>query len=461
MDVLKIDKSFNKKRQFFDEGKTKGYEFRKENLIKLKNVIKKYESEIMEALYLDLHKPAFEAFTSEIGILYEEIRYTLKHLKGWMKPKRVHTSFVLHPSSSYLYSEPLGVTLIIGPWNYPFQLLFAPLVGAIAAGNCAILKPSDQTKHISNLVAKIIQETYEDNYISVVQGPGSIIGSHLIQRFPFNHIFFTGSPSVGKKILSMAADTLTPVTLELGGKSPVIVHKDANIDISARKLTWAKFFNAGQTCVCPDYLLIHESIKDVFIEKMIYYIKDFFGENPIESENFARIINKKRYEILENWLHEGTLLIGGQCDKNSLFIAPTIIDQITPESSIMQDEIFGPILPVITYKDINEIVPIIRKNRYPLSLYLYTRNKELEKFVIETFEFGGGCINNGILHLVNPNLPFGGVGNSGMGRYHGKSSFDAFSHKKSILKTKQWIDPPLLYAPYSDGKLKFVRKIFK
>lgn len=461
MDELMIEKSFSMKRNFFDEGKTRSYEFRIENLKKLKEMIKKNEKEILEALYLDLHKPAFEAFTSEIGIMYEEINYTIEHLKTWMKPKKVSTPLVLQPSTSYIYSEPLGVTLIIGPWNYPFQLLLAPLVGAIAAGNCAMIKPSDQTKHTSDLVAKIIAETFAEEYISVVQGPGAMVGPMLIEKFRFDHIFFTGSPSVGKKIAAMASEHLTPVTLELGGKSPVIVDKNVNIDVAAKRLTWAKYFNAGQTCVCPDYLLVHESIKDEFINRMKFYIKEFFGDNPIESENFGRIVNEKRFDVLKAFLDEGNIVIGGESDKISKFISPTIIDRINLDSKIMQEEIFGPILPVMTYGDIKEVVPVIRKNRYPLALYLYTNNKQVEEFIIENIEFGGGCINNGMIHLANSKLPFGGVGNSGMGRYHGIDSYDTFSHKKSIIKTKECLDPSLRYAPYSDKKLNTAKKFFK
>ncbi len=461
MDELKIEKSFKLKRNFFDEGNTRSYEFRIENLIKLREMIKKNEKEILAAIYLDLHKSQFEAFVSEIGITYEEINYAIKHLKKWMKPQKVSTPIVLQPSTSRVYSEPLGVTLIIAPWNYPFYLLFAPLIGAIAAGNCSMIKPSDQTKNTSDLVAKIFGETFQEEYISVVQGPGAMVGPMLIEKFKFNHIFFTGSQYVGKKIASMASQHLTPVTLELGGKSPAIVHSDANIDIAAKRLTWAKYFNSGQTCVCPDYLLVHESIKDELINKMKFYIKEFYGDNPIESESLGRIVNEKRFDVLEGFLHEGNIIVGGQSDKSVLFIAPTIIDGIKPYSKIMQEEIFGPILPVITYRDTKEVVDIIKQNPYPLSLYLYTNNKALEKYIIEKIEFGGGCVNNCMVHIANTKLPFGGVGNSGMGKYHGKDSFDTFSHKKSIIKTSGWLDPSLRYPPYSDKKFKMAKKFYK
>lgn len=456
-----IQELFDIKRKFFDEGKTKSYEFRIEQLNKLKNVIKNNEREILEALYKDLGKPAFEAFTSEIGVMYEEINFAVKNLKTWMKPEKVNTPLVLQPSRSVIYSEPLGVVLIIGPWNYPFQLLLAPLVGAISAGNCAIIKPSDQSKHISDTVKKLIDENFSKEYISVVQGPGAMIGPMLIERFRFDYIFFTGSPSVGKKIAEMAAKHLTPVTLELGGKSPVIVDKDANIDLSAKRLTWAKYFNAGQTCVCPDYLLVHESIKNKFVNRMEHYIKEFFGDDPEKSNNFGRIINKKRFNILSSYLKQGNIITGGQINENSLYIAPTIMDNISFDDKIMGEEIFGPIIPVMTFNNITEVVSIIRKNRYPLAVYLYTNNEKSEKFIIENIEFGGGCINNSMMHLMNSNVPFGGVGFSGMGMYHGKYSFDTFSHKKSIIKTKPYLDQSLRYAPYNDRKMNLAKKFFK
>lgn len=406
-------------------------------------------------------KPVFEAFTSEIGIVYEEINYAIKHLKSWMKPEKVSTPLALQPSTSEIYSEPLGIVLIIGPWNYPFQLILAPLVGAIAAGNCAIIKPSNQAKHVGDLIQKIIEEVFSEEYISVVQGPGSMIGPMLIENFRFDHIFFTGSLTAGKEIASMAAKHLTPVTLELGGKSPAIIHKDANIDLSAKRITWAKYFNAGQTCVCPDYLLVHEGVKDELIHNMKVYINKYYGEDKKASKSFGRIINEKRFDVLEEFLEEGNILIGGEKDRENRFISPTIIDGINLDSKIMKQEIFGPILPIMTYKDIGEVVPIVRQNRYPLALYLFTRDKAIEDFILENIQFGGGCINNGIVHLVNIMLPFGGVCNSGIGSYHGKYSFDLFSHKKSILKTRERLEPDLKYPPYTDKKVNLVKKLFK
>lgn len=465
-DEMKIEKAFQSKREFFDQGNTKKYDFRTEQLKKLKKAINEHESEITKALYQDLHKPEFEAYTAEIGVLYEELDEAIKELKKWMKPKKTGTPLVLHPSSSQIIFEPLGVVLVIGPWNYPFQLLMAPLIGAIAAGNCVMLKPSDQTPHVSNVIASLIEKTFSPEYISVVQGPGAMVGPMLIEKYRFDHIFFTGSPNVGKKIAAMAANHLTPITLELGGKSPVIVDQYANLDVAAKRLVWSKYFNAGQTCVCPDYLLVHESVKDVFTLKLVHYIQKFFGENPMESDSYGRIVNDRRVEtlkgLLESSVAQGAKLItGGRINLEEKYIEPTIIEHVTIISPIMQEEIFGPILPVMTYKTPAEAVEVIRYNRYPLALYLYTENKESIKYFIEQVEFGGGCINNGMIHLVNSKLPFGGVGNSGMGNYHGKYSFDTFSHAKSIVHTRTWLDPNLRYAPYTKSKVNLAKKFMK
>jgi aldehyde dehydrogenase (NAD+) len=461
MTLETIKKSFDMKRDFFDNGWTKSYEFRIEQLKKLKSAIQNNEKEIMEALYLDLHKPEFEAYTSEIGILYEEINEALKHLKSWMKPQKVTTPLVLHPSQSHIYYEPLGIVLIIGPWNYPFQLVLAPLIGAIAAGNCALLKPSDQTPNVSNLVMRMITEIFAEEYISVVQGPGAMVGPMLIDQFRFDHIFFTGSPSVGKEIARMAAAHLTPVTLELGGKSPVIVDQSANLDVAAKRLIWAKFFNAGQTCVCPDYLLVHESVKEAFILKMKETIVDYFGDNPIESDSFGRIVSDRRVEALKKILVSGKIIHGGQVVETQKYIAPTLIDDVSMDDLIMNEEIFGPILPIISYSTLNQALGIIRQNRYPLALYLFTENEANEKYFIDNVEFGGGCINNAMIHLVNTGLPFGGVGNSGTGRYHAKYSFETFSHHKSVVKTGNWLDPSLRYAPYKKAKLELAKRFMK
>ena len=460
MTSTETDYLFNEQRTFFDSGKTKPYAFRMDQLLKLKKAIREQESLIIEALHKDMHKPAFEAYVSEIGILYEEIDYILENLQEWMKPERESTPLALQPSSSKIYSEPLGVVLIIGPWNYPFQLLIAPLLGAIAAGNCAILKPSDNTKHTAQAIERLIKSIFPMNYISVVQGAGSTVGPMLIEKYRFDHIFFTGSPKVGKEIMKMAAEHLTPVTLELGGKSPAVVDRDTNVDTTAKRLIWAKCFNAGQTCVCPDYLLVHESIKNELVERMIFHLKQFFGDIPLTSEHLTHIVNEKRFNTLIKYLDGVSILHGGKYDASTLCIEPTLVDQVPDNHPLMREEIFGPILPIFTFQNLNEIVPFIRKNRYPLSCYLFTSNPITENFVIEHIEFGGGCINNAIAHLANPKLPFGGVGNSGMGKYHGKNSFETFSHKKSILKTKFFYDPSLRYPPYTKSKEKWAHWLF-
>jgi aldehyde dehydrogenase (NAD+) len=460
MDELFIEQAFESKREFFDAGLTKSYEFRISQLKALRKTIVANEGEILEALYKDMHKPKFEAFTSEIGIIYEEIDYTIKHLRKWMKPKKVTTPIVIHPSVSKIYPEPLGVVLIVGPWNYPFQLLINPLVGAIAAGNCAILKPSDNTKNTAQIIEKIISSTFASNFVSVVQGPGAMIGPMLIEKHTFNHIFFTGSPNVGKQIMAMAAKHLTPVTLELGGKSPAIVHADAKLKISAQRLIWAKLFNAGQTCVSPDYLLVHESVKEVFVDLIRKTIIQFLGHDPSTTENFTHIVNSRRFNVLKEYLKEGRIIHGGRFDESINYIEPTLMDNVSFDDKLMQEEIFGPILPILTYKDIEEVLPIIRKNRYPLALYLFTESKQVEQYILSNVEFGGGSINNALVHLVNPKLPFGGIENSGMGSYHGKRSFETFSHMKSVIKTSTIIDPTLRYAPYNERKFNLAKFIF-
>lgn len=457
MSDASINDAFQQKRTFFDSGQTRPYHFRLQQLRKLKAAVQAHEDEILEALHLDLHKPKFEAYSSEVGFLYEEINIAIKHLRKWMRPKHVRTPLVLQPSKSRIISEPLGVVLIIGPWNYPLQLLLAPLVGAIAAGNCAIIKPSDNTRNTANVVNKIVGEAFSPNYISCVMGSGAMVGPMLIEKCPFNHIFFTGSPKVGKQILAMAAQHLTPVTLELGGKSPAIVHTDANLKVAAQRLIWAKFFNAGQTCVAPDYLLVHKDIKQKFIGLMAETTEQFFGDNPITSPNFARIVNQSRFNKLTEYLQYGHIVHGGRKNTEQLYIEPTLIDNIELSDQIMQEEIFGPILPIISYSKIDDIVPIIRQNRYPLALYLFTSSKKVEKFVLQNVEFGGGAINNALTHLVNPKLPFGGVGNSGMGSYHGKRSFSIMSHQKSVLKTSTAINIKVLFPPYNDLKYKFAK----
>ena len=461
MNTVAVNVNFSTLKKYYNEGNTRPYSFRVKQLKKLKTVIQENEQAILEALHADMHKPPFEAFTSEIGVLYEEINFLLKYLKHWMQDQSVPTPIVHFPSSSKIITQPLGVVLIIAPWNYPFQLLMAPLAGALAAGNCVVLKPSEDAPHTAALIEKIIAATFPENYIRVVQGIGAEIVPEMIDNFRFDHIFFTGSVPVGEKIAAMAAKELVPVTLELGGKSPAIVDKDVNVPIAAKRIAWGKFFNAGQTCISPDYLLVHESVKEELVQNMVQCIKDFYGDDPAQSPHYTRIVNEKRFRALAEYLDQGKIIVGGSSDEEQLFMAPTLLDDVPLEAPVMQEEIFGPVLPVITYRNIEEVFSIIRQRPFPLSLYVFTTNKKLEKHLLENIPFGGGAVNTTLVHFANPHLPFGGVGYSGMGRYHGKDSFDAFSHRKSVMKTKFIFENSLQYAPYKAWQLKLAKWFFK
>jgi aldehyde dehydrogenase (NAD+) len=455
-----IAEIYRAQKYFFDQGITHPYRFRKAQLHVLKQAIKRREQDILDALKTDLGKSAFEAYGTEIGVVYEEINHAIKKLKSWMKPRRVNTPITYWPSNSRIYKAPLGCVLIISPWNYPFNLVMAPLVAAIAGGNTVMLKPSEHASATEAVITSIIDETFEPDYICVLNGNGEQITNELLANYHFDHIFFTGSLQVGKKIMSAAAKYLSPVTLELGGKSPCIVASDAKLDYAAKKVAWSKWINAGQTCVAPDYVLIHESVYDSFKEKLVAETKKMFGENAIESPDFPRIINEKRWQTLHHYLNDGNIVFGGLSDRSQLYIEPTIVENVSSEDAIMKEEIFGPILPVIPFKTNNEVVEWINRNPYPLALYLFTESKSNQDFFIERVRFGGGCINNGLIHVGNPNLPFGGVGNSGIGKYHGKAGFDTFTHEKSIMKSRSWFDLPVWYAPFKD-KLKLVKKLMK
>ncbi|WP_050607900.1 aldehyde dehydrogenase [Clostridium niameyense] len=445
-------------REFFSKGNTKNIEFRIKALKELKSAIKNNEQNIFMALKKDLNKSEFETYSTEIGIVYDEINLAIKNINKWSKPKRVKTPITNFLSSSYIYKEPYGVVLIISPWNYPFQLLMAPLVGAIEAGNCAILKPSEIATETEKVIVKIIKETFEQGYINVVTG-GVEINTILLKE-KFDYIFFTGAPNIGKIVMKSASENLTPVTLELGGKSPCIIDRDVDIKLAAKRITWGKFLNAGQTCVAPDYILIHKDVKKKFVIYMKEYIKEFFGSDPSKSSDYPRIINEKHFKRLENYLKEGRILIGGRSDIRDLYIEPTIIDSVDWNSKIMQEEIFGPLFPIMEYEDLDNVIKIINKRPKPLALYFFSKNKEIQDLVINSVSFGGGCINDTIMHLATPHLPFGGVGNSGMGGYHGEESFNTFSHKKSVLKKSNIIDVKVRYAPYKD-KIKILRKLMK
>ncbi len=454
----KIIDSIKKQKDFFNSGKTFNINFRLEQLKKLKKAIIQYQPEIFDALKKDLNKSEFESYATEIGIILDEISFFIKHLKKWSKPKKVKTSIVNQPGKSFIYNEPYGISLIIAPWNYPFQLLISPLIGAIAAGNCAVLKPSELAENTSNIIDKMITKYFNKDFIAVIEGGVDINKFLLEQKWDF--VFFTGSIPVGKIVMSACANHLTPFILELGGKSPTIVTEDANLDAAAKKITWGKFINAGQTCIAPDYLLVHKSIRNKLINYIKKYILKFYGNNPLESINYAKIISKKHYERLLNLMKKGNIIFGGYQDQNKNMISPTLIDSIKLDDPIMKEEIFGPLLPIIEYKNINEALNIIQYNPNPLAFYLFTNNKKTEKEIIKKLKAGGGAVNDTIMHIAGPYIPFGGISTSGIGRYHGKASFEAFSNQKGILKKSNIFDNPLRYPPYKD-KLKYLKWFLK
>ena len=447
-------------RNYFDSGITKPYAFRKEQLIKLQQAVKKYEQPLHEALFVDLKKSPEECWVTETGFLLSELSNILKHLKGWMQPESVSTNLLNLPSKSFILQEPLGVVLIISPWNYPFQLLMTPLAGAMAAGNCVILKSSEFAPATSAVMKQMIEETFDKNYIQFVEGDGAVVIPEMMNNFTFDHVFYTGSTAVGKLVYKMAAERLVPVTLELGGKSPCVVEEDANIKIAAKRIAMTKFSNAGQMCVAPDYVLVHESRKDELIAGLKKSIHGFFGDKPEDSENYGKIINGKQFDRLVKYLQKGQLLHGGRNDKEKLFIEPTVISNVSLDADIMKDEIFGPILPVISFSSKAEALKIIAQNKNPLAFYVFTSSSAKEKDWLNSVAFGGGCINNASWHLTNHNLPFGGRGFSGSGQYHGKYSFETFSHKKAVMKTPTWFDPSIKYPPFK-GKMKLFKMVIK
>jgi aldehyde dehydrogenase (NAD+) len=426
-------------------------------LKKLKTAVKENEKKILDALHYDLHKPEFEGYLIEVGGVYEELHLHIKNLSKWAKPEKAGTGIKAFPGTSFIIREPYGVALIIAPWNYPFQLLIAPLVGAIAAGNCAVLKPAHYSEATSAVIKELIGGIFPSEYVSVFTGGRDVIKNLLQERY--DKIFFTGSPSLGRIVMESAAKNLTPVTLELGGKSPCIVDKDVNITLAAKRIAWGKFVNAGQTCICPDYLLVHQSIKDKFLAALTGAIRELYGENPAASPDFGRIINNSQYERLVRLLDGQKIYLGGQYNSDDRYIAPTILTDVSPDSAVMKEEIFGPIFPVMTYTSIDEVVRSVNSRPKPLALYLFSGNVARQKEVLSRISFGGGCINDTLIHAGNPNLPFGGVGMSGMGSYHGRASFEAFSHRKSILKKSTLIDLKMRYAPYDSKKLAMVRKL--
>jgi aldehyde dehydrogenase (NAD+) len=453
MDIKEIVKS---QRAYYSTEETLGLNFRFNALNKLKSSIEKHEADIFNALKKDLNKAPFEAYAAEVGLVKAELKDAMKNLYRWNRKEKVRTPLVHFKSTSYRVSEPYGIVLIMSPWNYPFQLTIAPLIGAISGGNCAVVKPSAYSPCTSAVIKKIITECFADKYIAVVEG-GREANQELLKE-KFDYIFFTGSVAVGKLVMESASRYLTPVTLELGGKSPCIVDKDASIDLAAKRIIWGKTLNSGQTCVSPDYLLVHKDVKEKLFEAMKKYIRKFYGDAPCKNDEYVRIINEKHFIRLRNLITKGEIVTGGEVNEATLQIAPTIIDHITWDDPIMKEEIFGPILPVMEFDDIEQLIPVINSHPKPLALYLFTNNKETERRIVRCIPFGGGCINDTLIHTATSNMPFGGVGESGMGGYHGKWSFDTFTHKKSIIKKSNKLDINIRYAPYQD-KLKTLKKL--
>lgn len=445
----------DQQKEFFKTQKTKNIKFRKMYLEKLKSVIIKNERLLYEAIDKDFGKSKFDTFTTEISFVMKDIEYYLKHIDSFSKPAKVKTNILNQIGSSYIHKEPLGCTLIIGAWNYPYQLSLSPLVAAIAAGNCAILKPSEVSENTMKAMAKMINENFPPEFVHVVEG--GIDETTELLKLKFDKIFFTGSTRVGKIVYEAAAKNLTPVTLELGGKSPAIVTENANFEMAAKRIVWGKFINAGQTCVAPDYILVDEKVKEKFLE----YLKSFitqFDYQP-KSEHYTRIINEKNFDRLVSLIDQEKIYFGGDSDRSILHIQPTVLRDISWEDEVMQEEIFGPILPVMSYKILNEALNQIQEREKPLAAYIFTDNSEEKKMFSEKISFGGGCINDVMMHLSNDHLPFGGVGNSGIGNYHGKFGFEAFSHEKPVLSRATWGEPNFKYPPYSQEKLKWIKKV--
>lgn len=445
-------------RVFYNSGTTLSYDFRKKQLEIFLKAIIKYDDEINAALFADLKKSKEEAWATETGLLMSEIKNAIKNLGKWMKPKKVSTGLVTFPSSAKIYRDPLGVVLIIAPWNYPLQLLLIPLVGAIAGGNCAVLKPSELAPATEKIIVKIIEEIFPENYIKVITGNGAEVVPDMINNFRFDHIFYTGSTTVGKEIYKLAAKDLVPVTLELGGKSPCIVYDDADIKVAAKRIVLGKFLNAGQTCIAPDYILVHEAVKEKLLIELKDAIQRFYTNDAASSNDYGKIISENRFKKLLSYLNKDQIFYGGKSDPAASYIEPTILINISLSDDVMKEEIFGPILPVLSFATTNKAMEMVQQNENPLAFYLFTKDKKREDEWMKKISFGGGCINNTVWHFANEKFPFGGIGNSGTGAYHGKNTFDVFTHAKPVLKTATWLDPSLKYPPFK-GKMKWFKKL--
>lgn len=447
-----------KQRRFFNTDKTKDVGFRIQQLKALREAIKKYEDEILEALRLDLNKANFEGYATEVALVLEEISYAIKHVKGWSRPKRAKTPIVHFLSSSYIATEPFGVVLVMSPWNYPFQLAMSPVVGAIAAGNCVFVKPSEYSFNTSEIIEKIVKEIFDEKYMTVVRGGREANKTLLDEKFDF--IFFTGGPTVGRVVMASAAQHLTPIVLELGGKSPCIVDETAHVKLAAKRIVWGKFLNGGQTCVAPDYLLVHKRVKDELVREMINYIKIFYGDEPEKNKDYPKAINQKHFERVQGLMSSGNIITGGRVNEETRQIAPTILEGVSWDSAVMQEEIFGPLLPIMEFEKIEDVVMMLKNHPKPLALYLFTTSKRVEDYVVKNTSYGGGCINDVVIHVASHYIPFGGVGESGMGNYHGANSYATFARKKGIIKKSNLFDVYLRYPPFKDH-LKLLKKLMK
>ena len=447
-------------RNFFNTGTTRPASFRLAQLKKLKQTILQHEEELYTALYSDLKKNREECWVTETGMVISELNVAIRNLKSWMEPEWAATNLLNLPSRSSVLREPLGVVLIIGPWNYPLQLLFNPLIGALAAGNSVVLKPSEFAPATDAVMKKIIETAFSKEYVLYVQGEGQTVIPEMMNQFSFDHVFYTGSTAVGKIIYKMAAEKLVPVTLELGGKSPCIVDADANIKVAAKRIAMTKFSNSGQMCVAPDYVLVHASVKQKFIEALKETIVKFFSEKPEDNYNYGKMINEKQFDRVSAYIQSGTVVHGGRTDKSKLFIEPTLLDQVSLDAPVMRDEIFGPVLPILSFETKEEALAIINNHPNPLALYVYTASNRNANNWLSAVPAGGACVNNSSWHLTNHHLPFGGRGFSGTGHYHGKYSFETFSHKKAVMKTPTWFDPSIKYPPLK-GRLKLFKKIIR
>ena len=456
---MNIESIVASQREFFASGKTFDIAFRKQALKSLRDSILRHEQELLEAIQADLGKSSTEAYMCEVGLTLSTIRYTLKHINQWARTRRMPTPLTNFHSRSMIVQEPYGVVLVMSPWNYPVLLSLEPLIGAIAAGNTVVLKPSAYSANTSNIIAQVLEETFDSAYVSVIKGGREANQSLLEEKF--DYIFFTGGVNVGKLVMQKASAHLTPITLELGGKSPCIVERSADLQIATRRIVFGKFLNCGQTCIAPDYILVEKTIHDEFVKHLIKELTLMYGEDILTNPNYGKIINRKHYDRLLGLITQQKIVFGGKHDEETLRIEPTILDHVTSDDAVMQEEIFGPLLPILSVSDMDEAYHFVQSRPHPLALYLFTNNAGVEKRFLTQVPFGGGCINDTIIHIATKNLPFGGIGNSGMGRYHGKYTFDTFSHEKSVVKKYTWLDLHMRYQPYTTWKEKLIRFFLK